>query len=147
MNQLPGWSIGKDNKVKASPYELRQLKGKYRPTGRTLFVECPNYQDVDQTSARIIAEFAKSSAKIGGCSYIVVKGPRWRHEFNLMDLTGEGKWWGKRPGMVENPLDLQQAGSFFDTTQQLHQVPPSFNVREKKVFPVDDSSTQDIPGI
>ncbi len=142
MNQLPGWSIGKDNKVKASPYELRQLRGKYRPTGRTFFVECPNYPDIDQTSARIIAELAKSGAVIGGCSYIVVRGPRWKHEFNVQDINGKGKWWGKRPGMVQNPIEMQQAGSFFDTTRQLYQVPTSYNVREKKVFPVHDSSAQ-----
>lgn len=143
MNQLPAWSIGKDNQVRGSPYEWRQLRTKYHLTGRTAFVECPNYKDVDQASARLIAETAKSSAVIGGCSYIVVRGPRWKYEFNVRDINGQGEWWGQREGMFQNPLELQQAGCFFDAVRKLWQVPSGFGeVRERKVFPMESGNDQ-----
>lgn len=149
MNQLPAWSIGKDNEIRANPYELRQLGTKRRLTGKTLNVECPNYPDVDQASARMIAELAKASAVIGGCSYIVVKGPRWKYEFSMADINGnKGEWWAKRPagGMFQNPIEMQMAGSSFDTSRPLWPVPKSFNVREKVTFS-DKPETNDSPAL
>ena len=146
MNQLPGYLFGKDNKVSVNPYEMRQLKTKRRLTGRTCFVECPNYNEIDQASAAIIAQMSKDKAVLGGCSYIVVKGPRWKYEFNVRDINGKGKWWGKRPGVFQGPLEFRQAGSFFDTTRQLYQVPTSFNVRERLAFP-EKSETNKSPAL
>lgn len=135
INQLPGWSISKDNQIRANPYEFRQLKTRRRLTGRTLNVECPNYPDVDQASARMIAELAKASAVIGHCGYITVKGPRWKYEFNVLDINGKGKWWGQRVGgMMQNPIEMQMAGSSYDTSRPLWSVPQSFNVRERITF-------------
>lgn len=153
MNQLPGWSIGKDNKVRANPYEMRQLKTKRRLTGRTLNVECPNYPDVDQASARMIAEMAKASAVIAGCGYIMVKGPRWKYEFSLADINGQkGEWWGRRGGgMMQNPKEMQMAGSSFDTSRKVWTVPQSFNVREKITFsagnPAVSAETNNSPAL
>ena len=148
MKLLPEWSISKDNVVRANPYEFRQLKTRRRLTGRTLNVECPNYPDVDQASARMIAESAKASAVIAGCGYIVVKGPRWKYEFSLADINGQkGEWWGRREGgMMQNPLEMQMSGSSYDTSRPLWPVPQSFNLREKITFS-DKSETNNSPAL
>ena len=116
------WNINKDNVVQANPYEWKRLKARRHLTDKTLHVECPNYKEIDQRSARHIAELAHGSAVIGGCGKILVKGPRWQYEFDTKSLNGEGKWWGQRSGMIQNPLELQRAGCSFDESKKLWQV-------------------------
>jgi len=138
------WNIGKDNQLTVNPYELRQLKTRRKLGDRTLNVECPNYQEVDQRSARFVAQMAITTAILGGCSKILVKGKRWRWEFDVRELNGttgkdKGAWWTKRPGMFINPLELQQSGTEFDTTRDLYQVPEKMEEKSTSEIPADSS--------
>ncbi len=67
MNQLPAWSIGKDNRVRENPYEWRQLRTRRRLTDRTMHIECPNYPVMDRPNAKMVAVLALSDAVIGHC--------------------------------------------------------------------------------
>lgn len=130
------WHIGKDNSLIVNPYELRQLKGRRKLTDRTLHVECPQYDKVDQKTARAIAVLAMPDAAIGNCGYINVRGQRWHYEFKVKDLNRSiQKKWGRRTGMVQSPMEKQLAGCYYDTTRQLWQVPSSFGKRETIKFP------------
>ena len=136
MQLAPAWHLGKDNAVRANPYELRRLRTRRKLTERTLHVECPQYDQVDQTTARAIAVMALPEAAIGGCGYINVKGPRWRYEFKTKELnTSIRRRWGNRTGMVQNPVEKVQAGCFYDTTRKLWAVPRSYSAREVIKFP------------
>jgi len=137
MQAAPAWDIGKDNTLRVNPYEMRRLKTKRHPTERTLHVECPNYPEMDQRSAHIVAKLALSDAAIGGCSIINVKGPRWNYEFRVDDLNGRiKKQWSKhRVGMFQNPVEKQIAGCFYDTTRKLWAVPQRYSVKETIKFP------------
>lgn len=141
MNQLPTWQIGKDNQVRGSPFELRRLRRKVHLTDRTLHVECPQYPVMDAHIARAIAVLALSDAVIGRCGKILVKGPRWRYEFDTKGLNNFIlARCGGRMGLVQNPIERQQAGSFYDTMRGLWQVPVSYGVRERKTFPMKDGN-------
>lgn len=133
MKLGPEWKIGKDNSLTVNPYEMRQLKTRAKLTDRTLHVECPKDAPVmDAATAKMIAVMAMPNAVIGRCSKINVRGPRWHYEFDVRTLNGGiQRQWGRRTGMVQNPLEQQLAGCFFDETRQLFQVPPSYNVRER----------------
>jgi len=136
MQVAPSWSIGKDNALGVNPYEMRRLKGRKHLTDRTLHVECPNYPVMDQKSAKIVATLALSDAAIGGCGIINVKGPRWNYEFKVRDLNGGiRRRFGNRVGMVQNPLEKQMAGCFYDQTRKLWAVPQRYSVKETIRFP------------
>lgn len=135
------WKIGRDNFVKGNPYEFRRLRGRHHLTDRTLHIECPNYPEMDVRSARAIAVMALSDAAIGKCGKILVKGPRWKYEFDTKTLnlgvqkkTFGGRLLSRTGTMHQNPIERVLAGSFYDETRQIWAVPRSYNVRERIVF-------------
>lgn len=139
--QSSPWFLGKDNAVKANPYEMRQLRTKRHLTDRTLHVECPQYDSVDQQTARVIAVMALPDAVIGGCGKINVRGKRWHYEFDTKTLNKDTARRGfNRMGIVQNPLEKVAAGSFYDTTRQLWAVPQNYGVRETIKFPTTEQS-------
>ena len=126
--------------MRGNPFEMRRLRGRRTLTDRTLHVECPNYPDVDARSAEAVAKMAISDAVIGGCGKILVKGPKWKYEFDtnaLNDKVGTKTFGGRIPArvgmMFQNPLEKVVAGSFYDETKALWTVPRSYNVREKTI--------------
>ena len=128
--------IKKDNRVITNPMEMTRLKSRRRLTDRTLHVECPNFPVMTAKTARLIAQFRITDAAIGGCGYILVKGPRWQYEFKTLDLNRHAQsMYGQRSGIREHPLETIAAGSFYDEIKGLYQVPLKYNVRETIKFP------------
>ena len=133
---LGNWHIGKDNQVVANPFEWRKLKTRRYLTDRTAFIECPQYPEMNAESARLIATYYLSDAVIGKCGKVVVRGRRWHYEFDTITLnSGIKKQWRGRSGMLQNPIEKQLAGAFYDVTRKLYTVPENYNVRETLKFP------------
>lgn|SRR5262245_17525342 len=129
------WQISKDNQVKGTADELRTLKPRTLKD-RTLFIECPQFPVMDAKTAHFIAKGYLSNAVIGQCDKIVVRGKVWHYDFNTLDLNNRARMaWGNRSIMVQNPIEMQIAGNFFDETRQLWAVPGCYNVRETIKFP------------
>jgi hypothetical protein len=77
----------------------------------------------------------------------------WHYEFKTHELNNriKKKWGGRtRYGMVQNPLETVLAGSFYDESKKLYQVPRSDpdtfprNVRETVKFP---AQTERLEGV
>jgi hypothetical protein len=77
-----------------------------------------------------------SDAAIGGCGKIVVRGKVWHYDFNTRDLNNAIKRrWGRRSGIVQNPLETVLSGSYYDTSRQLWAVPQGYGAKETIKFP------------
>jgi hypothetical protein len=130
------WQIGKDNRVTPSVVENRQLRAPRQLTDRTLFIECPHFPVCDAKTAKLIAAMRLSDAAIGGCGKIVVRGKVWHYDFNTRDLNNAIKRrWGRRSGIVQNPLETVLSGSYYDTSRQLWAVPQGYGAKETIKFP------------
>ncbi len=139
--------IKKNNQVISNPMEMTELKSRRRLTDRTLHVECPNFKVMNSATARLIAQYRITDAVIGGCGYILVKGPRWQYEFGTKDLNNLARrMYGRRTGIREHPLETIAAGSFYDETKKLWAVPGKFGTaRETIKFPTLGAEQANLP--
>jgi len=131
-----GWAIHSDNRLTTSAAEFHKLKAPRALRDRTLFIECPNFPVMDAKTARFIAVSRLSDAAIGGCDKIVVRGKVWHYDFKTAEINQSiRKKFGRRTGMVQNPLETVCAGSFYDESRKLWSVPQKYEVKETIKFP------------